>query len=149
MEAAFKIELPNYCLSKPLEYNHEQLNINQKSKYGGWNSRERHKEFFDRSGETLGYGSMEDWYNLTIKEISKYGGNGLLYYHYNSSPSAALQTVYPKHNWMLWKFKCVPRGYWESLLKDPKELKSMLDWLGEQMSLQNCTCFFVVLLQLH
>lgn len=37
----------------------------------------------------------------------------LLHKYYRGSPSEALQSVYPEHNWVWWKFKTVPHGYWE------------------------------------
>src|SRR5689334_156417 len=69
----------------------------------------RGKNFFDQLGSQLGYKSMEDWYNVTGKDIrSKNGGRGLLQY-YKSSPSLALQTIYPQHKWILERFKKKPK----------------------------------------
>ena len=46
---------------------------------------------------------MDDWYNVNIEDIYKNGGGGLLGHYYNSSPSLALQSVYPEHKWDLAK----------------------------------------------
>ena len=56
----------------------------------------------------LQYSSMDDWYNLTVEDIVKNGGGGLLGL-YNSSPSSALQSVYTEHSWDLERFKKKPK----------------------------------------
>src|SRR5688572_6493148 len=61
----------------------------------------------------LEYKCMDDWYNVTQEDIHKNGGGGLPVSHYKSSPSGALQSIYPEHDWMLAKSKTVPQGYWE------------------------------------
>lgn len=43
---------------------------------------------------------MDDWYHVTVEDIVKNGGGGLLTC-YNNSPSSALQSIYPEHNWEL------------------------------------------------
>ena len=76
----------------------------------------------------LGYKCMDDWYNVTVNEIYDHGGEGLLRNYYSSFPSEALQKVYPKHNWKLWRFKIVPRGYWTKL----ENQRGFLEWLQSQ-----------------
>src|SRR5256885_2308773 len=60
----------------------------------------------------LGYQCMDDWYSVTADDIEKNGGRQLLS-SFRGPPSRALQSIYPEHNWMLWRFKTVPHGYWE------------------------------------
>src|SRR5258708_5515139 len=79
---------------------------------------------------------MRNWYNVTAEIIFKNGGHGILY-HYNSSPSKALQSVYPQHNWMLWRYKRVPLRYWKSdLMKDSKQITTMFDWLTGKLAIK-------------
>jgi len=99
-------------------------------------NRPSHRNFFDWPGKQLGYKKMDDWYNITYKDIQNYGGVGVIK-TYNGSPSAALSRVYPKHNWMLWRFKTVQQGYWNKLMKDSKEISRVIDWLSKQLSIQN------------
>src|SRR5258708_7454890 len=68
---------------------------------------------------------MDDWYNVSKEDIVKNGGNKLLAGYYNDSPSKALHSVYPEHNWILWKFKGVPPGYWGKAGSH----KLFFDWL--------------------
>src|SRR5205823_4894798 len=76
---------------------------------GFWKVKENHKKFFDSLGTKLGYKSMEDWYKVTQEDIHKHGGRGgLLCIYYNGSPSLALESIYPEHNWELERFKNKP-----------------------------------------
>src|SRR5689334_21048249 len=89
---------------------------------------------------------MDGWYNVTLEDILKHGGNGLLCY-YNGSPSKALQGVYPDHKWMVWRFGKVPKDYWDHLQGDHFEKKRMLDWLGEQLSITKMDDWYRVSLE--
>jgi len=80
---------------------------------------------------------MDDWYNLTLEDINKHGGHTILRDYFNYSPSKALQGVYPEHNWMIWRFHTVPRGYWEMVMNDQCEQKRIIDWLGDQLSIKS------------
>src|SRR5437870_1163944 len=87
-----------------------------------------HRKLFDRLGIDLGYHSFDDWYNTTVEAICKHGGSGILK-HFGNSPSTALQSVYPEHLWRIWKFKQVPKGYW-----DKKYIqRQFFDWPGEEL----------------
>src|SRR5690349_9098930 len=76
---------------------------------GFWENKENQKKLFDKLMEQLGYKSMDDWYNVTVREIYKYGGRALVSTTFNGSPSKALVSIYPEHNWELDKFKNKPR----------------------------------------
>lgn len=100
---------------------------------------------------------MDDWYNVIDKDIFmvKNGGRGLLQYHYKGSPSSALQSVYPEHNWELERFKNKPsllkhkndaqRVFWEStstekftiipkrFWKDKENQKKFFDWIKTRL----------------
>ncbi len=45
----------------------------------------------------------KDWYNVTIKQVAKYGGCGLLN-RYNGSLLQALRVLYPEYSWLPWSF---------------------------------------------
>ena len=77
-----------------------------------WKNENSHKTFFDRLRVELGYKYMDDWYNVVVEDIHKNGGVTLLNY-YNGSPSSALQSVYPEHNWVMWRFNPTPNGFWQ------------------------------------
>src|SRR5262245_53745185 len=63
----------------------------------------KYKRFLDRLGGNLGFKEMDDWYSVSSDVIAKNGGAGLLSYYNNSIP-LALQSIYPQHKWLNWKF---------------------------------------------
>src|SRR4051812_15127341 len=71
------------------------------------------RKFFDWLRLQLGYDTMEDWYQVSEVDIHKHGGTRLLQLH-NGSLSKSLQTVYPEHNWVPWRFHKTPNGFWEN-----------------------------------
>lgn len=85
----------------------------QKIPRGFWKDKENHKKFFDWLQNELGYKRMDDWYNVTKEDICKNVGASVLN-KYNDSPSKALMSIYPEHNWELEKFKNKPRKLQES-----------------------------------
>src|SRR4051812_46944886 len=106
----------------------------QKAPYGFWRQKQHQKEFFDWLGGQLGYKSMDDWYNLKREDILKNGGGKILSRYRNYLKS--LQTIYPEHNWMLWRFKRVPIGYWTQLLSNQQETTKLINWLGVQLCIK-------------
>ena len=101
-----------------------------------WQYKANQKRFFDWLMIQLGYECMDDWYNVTGKDIHMNGGGGLLM-RYNDSPSVALQSIYPGHNWDLQKFKKKPTRFWQHKHNQRKyfdqlmiqlDYKCMNDW---------------------
>lgn len=80
--------------------------------FGFWKNISTHKNFFEWLMTQLRYTCMNDWYGVTLEAIQKHGGLGLLSYYYNNSPSVALQSVYPEHNWELGRSKHKPVHLW-------------------------------------
>lgn len=62
--------------------------------------RKLRRKFCDWLGVALGHTSMEDWYRVTKEDIVNNGGGGLISV-YQASPSKALLSIYPEHNWDL------------------------------------------------
>lgn len=103
---------------------------------GFWKQTDNRKKYFDWLGKHLGYNKMEDWYGISGDSILDNSGGHLLREYYGNSPSKAVQEVYPNQKWMTWRFKCPPKGYWESVLKYTREQRLVLNWLGEQLNIQ-------------
>lgn len=104
---------------------------------GYWDKGGTQKNFFEWLSVQLEHGSMEDWYTVTLDQIAQYGGQGLAKSYYNCSPSKALQSIHPEHNWMLWRFKQAPLGYWETVSADPLEQKRIIEWLSKQLNIKS------------
>ena len=99
-----------------------------------WRDRDNQTQFFIWLFDTLGYKCMDDWYKITLSDIYKNGGKKLLSEIFNGSPSNALQSIYPEHNWVVWKFLNIPKhGYWDS----PQNCRNFFDWIGSQTFKEN------------
>lgn len=90
----------------------------------------------NRLQKGLNIHEMKDWYKIKVKDIQKNGGNFLLR-KLGRSPSKIVQHIYPDYHWELYKFECLPHGYWQSqrninhfmkTLKVQLEIKEMSDW---------------------
>jgi len=86
---------------------------------------------------------MDDWYNVTHKDIYNWGGHSILREYYNASPSKALGNVYPEHQWILHKFKRSPRGYW----RDKVNQNNFFDWTGIQLRYKHMADWYNVTLE--
>lgn len=80
---------------------------------------------------------MDDWYKINSEDIHTHGGGSLLVAYYQSSPSKALQSVFPEHNWVSWKFQHVPKGYWE----DFDNQKCYVEWVRRELGLKSLDMF--------
>jgi len=93
---------------------------------------------------TLNFKSFEDWYNVTKRDINKYGGSGILS-NYNNSLVNALLSVYPDFDWIIWKFNqnTVPQEFWN----DKKNQKKFFDWVGEQFRFKSFEDWYNITLE--
>ena len=73
---------------------------------GFWDDLNRHKEYMDWLFKELEYKSMKDWYGISQDLITKNRGCGLIYLHYNSSPSLMVKSIYHEYKWDDAKFNC-------------------------------------------
>jgi len=80
---------------------------------GYWKHLENQKSFMDWIGNQLGYKNMSDWYGILQMDISNRGGATLLR-KYGGNTSNILQSVYPSHQWSVWKFKNA-KVHWKNI----------------------------------
>jgi len=93
-----------------------------------WDSIENRKKYINWLGETLGYITMEDWYNINGEILCANNGSSLLN-RYNGSPSKVVISLFPDYNWLEWKFGMSPLNFW----KNKKNQKKYMDWLGKEL----------------
>jgi hypothetical protein len=72
------------------------------------------RAFFDYAQKKLGLQSLSGWYDVTRDRLAQVDRAFPLDRLYGGSLATALQAVYPSHSWQLWRFKKVPRGFWDS-----------------------------------
>ncbi len=80
---------------------------------------------FDRLGNQIGIKSLYDWYDVKISQIQKIGGPSL------QNTNKLLALAYPKHEWKLWRFGQVPKGFWES----KSNRVDCFDWLEAELAI--------------
>ena len=91
-----------------------------------WHKKDYQKNYMDWLGEKLGYTTMEDWYELTHKDMTDNYGSGLLHYYCNSQSKAVIE-IFPNYDWIPWKFNMTQSGFW----KNRDNIKKYMVWLGE------------------
>jgi hypothetical protein len=106
---------------------------------GYWENKEHHLQFAENLGKKLGFKQLDDWYHITKKIILKNGGGGLLK-KYDNSPSRFLQSVYHEHDWIIWKFKQVPKKYWHEI----ENGRQFLEWAGKQLGIQELSDWYEI-----
>lgn len=92
---------------------------------------QRQREYFDWLGAQLGVLSPEDWYALmpSSTELIRMGAASLLK-RYSGSSILALQHLYPEHRFAPWKFKRVPRKFWDQFETRRLYFDSLAEQLG-------------------
>lgn len=111
---------------------------------GYWGQHPNQFRYIKWLGEQLGYQAVDDWYKVTQEDIYSYGGGGLLVDYYNNSPSKLLESMYPDHNWIPWKFGQTPKQFWKHLLEDPAEKRKLLNWLSERLGVRELSDWYRV-----
>jgi hypothetical protein len=106
--------------------------FSQKVPIGFWNSFKNQKKFMDWLGKQLGFIALEDWYKLTTEIIEQFRGSGLLQ-KYNGSIQKTIESIFPEHSWIVWKFRQVPKGFWNN----PIHQADYIEWLSKQLCISH------------
>jgi hypothetical protein len=97
---------------------------------GYWDKQENARNFLDWLSQQLGFQSMEDWYGVTIKDFHENGGATLLLKYKDSFPKL-LETAYPQHQWMIWKFERISEKMWGQL--EQRHRIQLTHWLTKEL----------------
>jgi hypothetical protein len=120
---------------------HQKMHLEDGKKFkkvpnGFWEVSTNQRDFLDWLGRHLGFTRMEDWYQVTKRDIIEHGGASLLH-RFNNSPSEALKTIYCEFLWE-WKkkekgFANVQKGYW-----DIKENRvNLIERIGKELHVKD------------
>ena len=112
-----------------------------------WQQESNRRAFFDWLFVQLGYKTMEDWYSITQKDIYQHGGVSIIDSYYNNSPSKALKSLYPEHQWLMWKFLFTPKHYKSQLMMDDSEMEKFVNWLSKELSIDQLEDWYRVSVQ--
>jgi hypothetical protein len=92
-----------------------------------WNDIKNKRRFCDEYMKHHSMSTPEDWYNVKLAGLRKFGGGYLVARLHTSLPDL-LRTVYPEHEWLEWKFANQPTGLWDRSAIRQK----FLDWFAKQ-----------------
>jgi len=67
----------------------------------------------DKLGKKLGIDTLDDWYKITSREMFVKNNCVGILTKYNSSPTNTVMSLYPEHNWSVFKFKVRPQNLWK------------------------------------
>jgi hypothetical protein len=112
---------------------------------GHWENKENQRNFLENLGKELEFKCMDDWYNITWKQIKERGGSGLLNQN-GGSPSKTVMRIFSEHPWNESNFYTnskLPDGYWETKshrinlihrLTELLKIKDLDDWYRVSLS---------------
>lgn len=142
--------LLNYYNNSPAEAiveaypNHQWILSHFNLKKEQWERKDLKRSFFDWLSKMLSFKHWSDWYNVTEHDLHLGGPHSISYVGH---PATTLANVYPKFNWMLWKFKDLPKDCWEKVANNLYEQKRLVNWLAEQLSIKSLEDWYRVSLE--
>ena len=92
-----------------------------------WNSLDNQRKFWLHVKSSLHLQSIEDLNSVSVHDIHKLGGSGLLSKY--KSLYHALDSVFPEYDWSLQKLKKKPNYYWDSIENQRDFLNSLMETL--------------------
>lgn len=110
---------------------------------GHWESVVNRREWFERFGVEMRVERMEDWYGVKYRDVLDRGGAGILAI-YKGSLAAALQSLFPEHEWQPWRFSKVPNNFW----KDSQNVRRWFEWLAPQVKVAKMEDWYSVTTEL-
>ena len=67
-----------------------------------------------------------------MKDIELNHGATLCKNNSNKSHTKLITSAFPNYNWLPWKFKTTPKGYWD----DENNIKEYMNWLSEKLNIK-------------
>ncbi len=98
---------------------------------GFWDNPVNRHHYLDSLGQQLGFRCVEDWYQISFKDLTQPHGARLLA-KFGNSPSAVLKDSMPEYDWKEWLFQRPPKDFWTH----PANRWRYPDWLGAQLGVQ-------------
>lgn len=68
-----------------------------------WRNPQNQKQFVRHLQHTLGVRTWSDWYSVTVDQVVREGGSGLLEF-YGCSMCQVMRALFPQQQWQSWKF---------------------------------------------
>eukprot|EP01118_Nematostelium_gracile_P005550 TRINITY_DN1762_c0_g1_i3.p1 TRINITY_DN1762_c0_g1~~TRINITY_DN1762_c0_g1_i3.p1 ORF type:complete len:436 (-),score=89.52 TRINITY_DN1762_c0_g1_i3:23-1330(-) len=97
---------------------------------GTWDDIEFQRDFLKKLTKELKIKRMNDWYQITRKDIHEKGGRKILE-KYQGSPSKMITSILTEHNWNLQMFRRKPKQNWD----DTQLLQKLIDHLSKELQI--------------
>jgi hypothetical protein len=78
------------------------------------------------------WSTQDDWYKVRQVTLQGAGVSPLLNL-YSNTKYLMLKTLYPEHEWLPWRFKPTPKGFWN----DIGNQKQYFDWVAKQHNVES------------
>src|SRR5688572_29767274 len=86
-------------------------------------------DWYTSVSQRLNMKSEEDWYNVSRTDLESVGGHFIVDNYFSGSLVRALIHLHPNYEWHVWKFKAVPKGFWD----DKRNQRTFFDWIGKEL----------------
>lgn len=96
-----------------------------------WKDLENHRRYVVWLGRQLGIQHLDDWYEVNSITFDQNRGHTLLRY-YGNSHFRLLRELFPQHDWLEWKFKAAPFGFWKS----QENIRRYIQWFEREMKIR-------------
>lgn len=100
---------------------------------GFWDSAANRRAYFEYLSNEYGFKSMDEWYNVKKEKFMKEKSSAVVLGYYADSIARALTDLFPEHEWHLWCFESVPRGFWHH----SENQKQFLDWFANKFEIRS------------
>eukprot|EP01127_Copromyxa_protea_P003215 TRINITY_DN13067_c0_g1_i1.p1 TRINITY_DN13067_c0_g1~~TRINITY_DN13067_c0_g1_i1.p1 ORF type:complete len:533 (+),score=50.42 TRINITY_DN13067_c0_g1_i1:221-1600(+) len=98
-----------------------------------WEEKENRLFFMSRFAKKRGIKTYQDWYSVSVLDITEEAGPALMNI-FNNSPYALLCDAFPEWKWLPWEFKRPPKKFWET---DMGAIHALLGYLKAQLKIEN------------
>ncbi|KAN0022549.1 hypothetical protein ACTFIU_004747 [Dictyostelium citrinum] len=107
-----------------LEENITELKRNPKEYFANKQNHLLYIKYLASKTRGIGFNDMSTWYNFRRKDFIQNHGSELLKL-YGDDHVQALISIYPSHDWLLWKFPTLNPSFWD----EEKNVVKYLNWL--------------------
>jgi hypothetical protein len=95
---------------------------------GFWDRTQNRRRYMTWLGRRLGYKGIGDWYRTKSEDFTNNYGSTLLH-RFGGSVSQVVMALFPRRQWLEWKFAQAPHGFWDK----PENRRRYVLWLGKQL----------------
>lgn len=97
--------------------------------------------FFECLATKLRLETMTDWYKITKRDVTEYGGREMLQKYYGGSVARAIQKIFLNHEWKPWKFN---DHAWRDMWEDVSLQRTFVDELAVALNIATMDDWYAV-----